>query len=113
MKQVYEEHEIDDFGDSLAVDNYYNDEKKFMESGILKLTKENVKSALVYGLLWGLLSVIARISEVGNVFALDWKELVNAGVLSTLAVCISLLKNLLTTNSGNFLGITKVIPPTE
>lgn len=77
---------------------------------MFKINWVNVKSALVYGILWAILVVLIEMAKVGNVFALDWKELVNAGVFGFIAVFISLLKNLLTTDSGSFLGITKVIP---
>ncbi len=80
-------------------------------NGILKLSWANVWSALVYGLMWGTLAVFVRVSEIGNIFALDWKDLLNIFVMSGIAVGITLVKNLLTTNSGNFVGVVKVIPP--
>lgn len=109
----YENKVPEEFTFEEEVDDLIIKENKFMESGMLKLNKENFKSALVYGLLWGLLAVAVRVDEVGDIFALNWRELVNVGVTGGLAVGISLLKNLLTTTSGNFLGAVKVIPPTE
>ncbi len=82
-------------------------------NGILKLDWTNVKSALVYGVLSAFLAIALYINEVHSVFLIDWKALVNAGVFGGLTAVISLIKNLLTTNSGNFLGIINVIPDTK
>ena len=79
-------------------------------NGIFKLGWVNVKSALVYGLLSAILAIGMYMLSVGSVFSLDFHELINAGVFGFLGVIISLVKNLLTTNSGNFLGAVEVIP---
>jgi hypothetical protein len=73
----------------------------------------NVKSALVYGVLSALLAMGIYAIGVNDVFGLNWKEVVNAGVFGLLTVLVSLIKNLLTTGGGDFLGLIKVIPPTE
>lgn len=78
-----------------------------MKSGILKLNMANVNSALVYGLLSGLLAVSLLVIKYGSVFGIDWKALVDAGVLGFIT---SIVKNLLTTNDGNFAGVVPVIP---
>ena len=94
--------------------DYYNfNQPKFMRNGIFKLDKSNIKSALVYALLWGLLAVLINIQSVGSVFNLDWKLVVDTGLIALIAAVISVLKNLFTTSSGNFLGVVKVIPETE
>ena len=77
---------------------------------MLKLNWINVKSALVYGLLWGLLAVFIEIKEIGDVFKLNWQDLLNVFVMAGLAIVITLVKNILTTDSGNFVGAIKVIP---
>lgn len=69
----------------------------------------NIKSALMYGLLWGVLAIFVKVSEIGNIFALDWKDLLNAGVMAFLAIMIVLLRNFFTSNDGKFIGV-KVIP---
>lgn len=73
----------------------------------------NIKSALVYGVLSAFLAMIIYAVGVGDVFLIDWKELANAGVYGLLVVLVSFIKNLLTTDKGNFVGLVKVIPPTE
>lgn len=84
------------------VEEYYQPNLKTnMDNGILKLSLENVKSAIVYGLLAVALFVISK----GSVFGLDWHALVDVGVLGLLT---SLVKNLLTTNEGNFVGLVGV-----
>jgi len=80
---------------------------------MLKLSWVNVKSALVYGGLWALLAVMVEIKAVGNIFALDWQALANVGVMAFIAFVIVLLKNLFTTDNGNFMGVVKVAPPTK
>ena len=77
---------------------------------MFKLSKENIKSALVYGLLSGILAIFMYALEVGDLFKLDWKALVNAGVFAFMIAMVSVIKNLLTSDEGKFLGITTVIP---
>lgn len=77
------------------------------------LNKENIKSALVYGVLVGLLAVFGYIYKLGDVFKIDWKVLVNVGSSAFIGFTISLIKNFLTTNSGKFLGVINVIPNKE
>lgn len=85
-----------------------------MENGIGKLDFTNVKSAIAYGLVTAFLVVLETAIESlitsGNLFAINWKELANTSILSGLVVVVSLIKNLLTTSAGNFLGLMKVIP---
>lgn len=81
-----------------------------MKNGLFKLEMENIKSSLVYGLLWGLLAIVVYMVQVGDVFALNWREVLNAGIFGFLGIAVSLIKNLLTTAEGNFMGVTKVIP---
>lgn len=73
----------------------------------------NIKSGLIYGLLWAILAVFVRILAVGDVFKLNWMELLNIFIMGGLGVFISLLKNLLTTTDGKFVDLVKVIPPTK
>lgn len=79
---------------------------KKMNNGILKLTWVNINSALVYGLV----AMAVYIVGVGDLFILNWHMLINTFVLGVLS---SLIKNLLTTNQGNFAGMVKVIPDTK
>ncbi len=76
-------------------------------NGLLKLNLENWLSAIVYG---GLLSLATVIIQHNSVFGLDWHGLVDSFVIGTL---VSLVKNLLTTNDGNFAGVVPVIPDTN
>jgi len=76
-------------------------------NGIGVISWINVKSALVYGLLAVLMAIIANKS----IFGLDWRVLVDTAVMGVL---VSFVKNFLTTNDGNFVGVVKVIDaPTE
>lgn len=89
-------------------------------NGIFTLTWSNIRSALVYGLFvlgasFGLAFIQGILNE-GSIFGLDWKHIVDTAIIATLPVLIaslSILKNLLTDNSGHFLGLTKVIPDND
>lgn len=106
-----EKNDATDFVGQSLLENYYFKNK--MKNGIFTLDGANVKSGLIYGLLWGLLSMLLQIKDAGSIFAIDWKSVGNAGIIAFIAVMITLLKNLLTTNSGKFVGIVKVIPSTD
>ncbi len=91
----------------MELDNFYQLNENNNMNGLLKLNLENVYSALVYG---GLLSLVTVIIQHNSVFGLDWHGLVDSFVIGFLT---SIVKNLLTTNSGNLLGIVPVIPDTN
>ena len=99
--KVYEEMNITEMVGSV---NYKLNYKKFMQNGVGKLSWTNIKSALVYGLVFGVMAVLMYMVEIGTVFALDWKLMVDAFVFGVIG---SLIKNLLTTNDGNFAGLVK------
>lgn len=91
-----------------------------MNNGLFKINFVNVKSAFVYGVvamfLGALLAVASYIYEAGTIFGLDWKVVIDKGVmaaLGTFVATVSIIKNLLTTDKGNFLGAVKVIPSTD
>jgi len=88
-----------------------------MNSGIFKLDWVNVKSAIAYGLvtmvLVFILSVVEGVIKHGSIFGVDWKIIIDSGVIasfSVLSVVVSIVKNLFTTDKGNFLGVATVIP---
>jgi len=91
-----------------------------MKNGLFKLEWANIKSAIVYGLLMCavvfILSALETILAHGSIFGVDWKNLIDVGVIAVLGLVVSIvsiIKNLLTTNQGKFLGITTVIPNKE
>ena len=67
-----------------------------------------VKNSLVLALLTALTAVLVNIISVGNIFGLDWKLLINTGVLAFAVFFVSTLKELLTTEKGNLLGLVKI-----
>lgn len=86
-------------------------------NGLFQLSWANIKSAIVYGLLTVLaifaLSIFQSILDVGSIFGLDWKSIIDHSVIATIPLLItgvSLFKNFLTNNKGQFLGVTEVIP---
>ena len=85
--------------------------------GLFKLTGANVRSALVYGALFFVLTLFLAVAQnvlnAGTIFGLDWKAIIDSSVVATLPsliVGLSLLKNLLTNDKGEFLGVAEVIP---
>lgn len=88
-----------------------------MNNGLFTLTKENVLSAITYGVLAILVTfaavVGAAILQHGSIFGLDWKDIIDKGIIAVIGIAmiaISLLKNWLTNNEGKFLNLFKVIP---
>lgn len=81
--------------------NYQPKLKTNMSNGIGVLSWVNVKSALVYGVVMGVVAVVFYMVKIGTVFALDWHVMLDAFVYGVLT---SVVKNILTTNEGNFLG---------
>ena len=77
--------------------------------GIFKLDWANCKSALVYGILWGILVMAIYAYQVGDLWKLDFHNLVNTGIFAFLGTVVSLLKNLLTNNKGQFIGKFDVV----
>ena len=73
------------------------------------LSWENIKSALIYGLIVMLVAGLTYIVGLGDTSLIHLHDLINVLVMSGATVLISLLKNLLTTASGKFLGVIKVI----
>lgn len=85
--------------------------------GIFTIEWVNVKSAIIYGLMTLMtvfvLSVLQNILDVGSIFGLNWKHIVDTATITTiptLIMGISLFKNFLTNNKGEFLGVTEVVP---
>ncbi len=84
-----------------------------MNNGIFKISWTNIKSALVYGLMVTLLTTIIYVINVGDLRSVNWYTVINMLALGSLGAVASVLKNLLTTTKGNFVGIVKVIPSTK
>ena len=79
-----------------------------MNNSIFSINWTNIKSAFVSVVLTAVLSVLVYIVSVGDIFILDAHKMANIGALSLLTGLISIIKSFLTTDSGHFLGITKV-----
>ncbi len=101
-------------GESLLESNLEN---KYMDNGLFKLDWANIKSAIIYGLLTMavvfVLSVAEGIYSHGSFIGIDWAHLVDAGGIKSLGIfvaAVSIIKNLLTTDKGKFLGAVTVIP---
>lgn len=88
-----------------------------MKNGLFKLNWVNVKSAIVYGLVSMAFAAIVTFGEAikahGSIFGLDWHNIIDTTAMAVLGAFVTLtsvIKNLLTTEKGNFLGAVKVIP---
>lgn len=69
------------------------------------MTWISIKSALVSGVIMGILGVSGYVIGVGDVFKLDFHSLINVGVMSFLATTVSLIKSVITTDTGKVAGI--------
>lgn len=77
-------------------------------SKFLTLNATNVKSAVVSGLLTALLAMAMYVIGLGDVFAINTKEITNIGAMALITSIVSLLKSLLTTDDGKFMGSVEV-----
>ena len=68
----------------------------------------NIKSALVSSFLTGVAAMLMYILGVGTIFGIDFQNLVTVGVLATIPGIVSLIKQLTTTDRGNFIGAVKI-----
>lgn len=82
-----------------------------MKNGILTLNLKNLKGALVSGVLMAILSSSTYVIGIGDIFAVESKVLVNVAVISFLTAVVSLIKSLLTDDSGAFAGAIEVTNP--
>lgn len=98
--EVYEEFDFTEkVGNRLLENNLKGDNNMF------DLSWGNVKSALVTALVTALLGMAGYVIGLNDVFKIDFHSLVNIGSLSALTAIISLLKNFLTSERGEFLGV--------
>lgn len=86
-------------------------------NGIFTLTWENIKGAVLYGVLTCLVTFLLVVGNSivthGSIYGLDWPNIIDQGILAVLGILVasvSIIKNLLTDNQGNFLGVVKVVP---
>jgi hypothetical protein len=80
------------------------------KNNMFNLSWTNIKSALVSGVIMGILAIAAYIIGVGDIFSLNFHSLANAGALATLVTIVSLFKSFITTETGTVAGI-QVVPP--
>lgn len=67
--------------------------------------KTNIKSALVSFAISGILAGALYILQIGDVFAIDIKGLVNVVFIAILVAVVSFLKSIGTNKDGTFAGI--------
>jgi hypothetical protein len=79
-----------------------------MNTGIFTLNLASFKSALVSTVLMAILAMLVYIIGLGDVWQIDLKALTNIGILALATGLVSLIKNFLTSNDGNFAGLTKI-----
>ncbi len=79
-------------------------------SKFFNLNMEDIGDALAIGVIAGVVAVIAYIVQVGDVFKLNFQDLVNAFVFGSFGIVVGVLKNILTTSSGKFAGVIPTVP---
>ncbi|MGI9118429.1 MAG: hypothetical protein ACR2IQ_02680 [Minisyncoccia bacterium] len=68
---------------------------------------KQIKSAIISALLVAIIATLGYITTVGSIWKIDWRVIIDVGVMSLTTGLASILKNLLTTGNGKFLGIIK------
>lgn len=64
-----------------------------------------IKSALVSGVIMGILSGLIYIVGIGDIFALNLKSLINVVAIAIATSIVSFIKSSLTSSEGIFAGI--------
>lgn len=77
-------------------------------SDFFNLSWTEIKSAVVYAVLTALVAMGMYALGIGDIFTVSIKPLVNIGAMSLLVGMISIIKNLLTTYNGKFIGSIQV-----
>ncbi len=77
-------------------------------SGLFNLNWTDIKSAVVTVVLTAVLAGIGYVIGIGDVFSVDIHTLTNIVSLSLLTGVVSIIKALLTTKSGNFVGSVSI-----
>jgi len=77
-------------------------------SNLFSINWIEIKNGLALALITGIVTMFLQIIEIGSVYDLDWKALMNSGILAFLVLFVSTLKDLLTTKKGNLLGVVQV-----
>lgn len=77
-------------------------------TNIYNISWVEVKGALVSGILMAILVVLIQMIQVGNIFSLDWKSLLNVGIFAFITSIVSFLKSFLTNKTGKFIGKIQV-----
>jgi hypothetical protein len=73
-----------------------------------KMTFIQVKSALVSGVIAGVLAEAVYVIGHGSVFGLDVHTLVDVFAIAVLTAIVSIIKSIGTTPAGNFIGAVQV-----
>ena len=80
---------------------------KYM-GNLFEITKEDVRGALVSATFMAVTAILVYVYEQGSIWALDFAELVNVGVMAAIVYLISIAKNFLTDSDGKFVGAVKI-----
>lgn len=65
----------------------------------------DVKSALITVILGALVVLLIEIIDANNIYALDWKTIINDAVIALLMGLVSIIQSLLTNSKGVIAGI--------
>lgn len=77
-------------------------------SKIFRVSWVDVLDALVFGLLTGLVVIGTEMIAAKTIWGLDWRTLLNSGVIAFVGVITAFIKTLLTTSTGKFAGVIKI-----
>ena len=77
-------------------------------SKIFRINLADFLRAVFLGIITAILVVLVEIKNVGSIYGLDWKTLLNDGIISLIASIASIIQSLLTTEKGNLVGAIKI-----
>lgn len=90
------------------LNNIYELNNMDTQSDFLAVSKKQVISALISGLLIGVVAVASQILANGSIFGLDMHKLADVGAMAIITFLVSFLKSFLTTNDGKFIGLVAI-----
>jgi hypothetical protein len=79
-----------------------------MNNKIFSINWTNIKSAIISTVLTAILAMAVYVVSLNDIFVINLHTLINIGSISLLTGIISLIKSFLTTDTGRFLGTTKI-----
>lgn len=73
-------------------------------SNFFSLNKKDIYDAIIVTFLIAFLSMLGYVQQLGSIYLIDYKVLLDIGSMSLIGTIAVLVKSLLTNNAGKFMG---------